>query len=156
MAWRYTQIIEIYKKKINNMFTWTISWTRDVLKFQSSCSSSLAKTSFREPLGQYSVRMNTRGQSTHAPMNRAVFSCATFRAYIQIVSFYSYASIFYEIKYGKLFYIGPIYIFTETGIHLYKLIPVSLGNTISWERLYRLYSFFLSFLKHCRKFLEKE
>lgn len=57
--------------------TLTTSCISDILKFQSKWIASFSKTSFKLPLGQYSVRISTVGHSMHAPKKRTVFSCVT-------------------------------------------------------------------------------
>lgn len=49
----------------------------DILKFQSNFKASLFNTSLRDPLGQYSVKINITGQSIQAPTNLTVFSWDT-------------------------------------------------------------------------------
>lgn len=51
--------------------TLTMSWIKDIRKFQSSLMASFSSTSFKDPRGQYSVRIKTvgEGEQMHAPMN---------------------------------------------------------------------------------------
>lgn len=51
--------------------TLTISWIKDIRKFQSNLIASFSKTSFNDPRGQYSVRIKTvgDGEQRQAPIN---------------------------------------------------------------------------------------
>lgn len=76
-------VFNLYENLWGIPLTFTISWIKDILKFQSSFNSSFSSTSFRLPLGQYSVKIKIVGHSMQAPIKRTVFSWETSRTCVK-------------------------------------------------------------------------